>query len=50
MCACVGVGVSKWGCERQGVEQTAFQKICMHSEKYTAEQNSGIAGPVDCAV
>lgn len=43
------VCVSMWECERQGVQQTVFQKICMQSEKYTAEQNSGSAEFVDCA-
>jgi hypothetical protein len=26
-----------------------FKKICVQSEKYTAEQNSGSAGFVDCS-
>ena len=35
---CMYVCVSMWECERQGVQQTAFQKICMQIEKYTAEK------------
>jgi hypothetical protein len=37
-CMCMYVCVSMWECERQGVQQTAFQKICMQIEKYTAEK------------
>jgi hypothetical protein len=38
------------GREIQGVQQTAFQKICMQNDKYTAEQNSGSAGFVECTI